>query len=61
MCCTFIGTHSYAQEHAHHEESQADAVIPTSNIEGLILNNGQKWEMDDHTRKSFKKMEDLFR
>ena len=31
-----------------------------TNIEGMSLNDGQKWQMDDHTRQAFIKMADEF-
>lgn len=39
-------------EHAEHTSATKD--------EGLVLNDGKKWQMDDHTRASFAKMAEAF-
>ncbi|NQT64325.1 MAG: hypothetical protein HQ556_15295 [Candidatus Marinimicrobia bacterium] len=40
---------------AHHKETGHD-----DSPSGLVLNDGEKWEMDEHTRISFAKMADSF-
>ena len=42
-------------EHAEH----AEHPTPSAN-DGLVLNDGKKWQMDDHTRDSFAKMATSF-
>lgn len=56
-----------SEDHAkvdHHEAAiHADRQSSTnqeSGMEGLSLNNGEKWEMDEHTRSSFIKMAGSF-
>lgn len=54
---TSIAGHGYAAEshsHGHSDHGGATAVA------GLGLNNGERWEMDDHTRTMSQKMEKTF-
>ena len=52
---------------AHNEHT--DGTEPAENAEhthataddGLVLNDGKKWQMDDHTRASFAKMAESFK
>jgi len=37
-----------------------DAIPNIKGLSGMGLDNGKKWEMDEHTRSSFKKMVDSF-
>ena len=45
-----------AEGHAAHTENTA----AEEGLTGIALNNGQKWQMDDHTRSSFAKMAESF-
>lgn len=47
------GQLAYAQEEHSHHASEAG-------ISGLVLNHGQQWEMDEHTRSMLVKMETTF-
>lgn len=38
--------HEYADDHDHHAE-----IAEAKGIEHLVLNDGEKWPMDEHTRK----------
>ncbi|GJM11345.1 MAG: hypothetical protein DHS20C11_36210 [Lysobacteraceae bacterium] len=44
----------YAQSSDHNDHHHAAAV------DGLTLNHGQRWLMDEHTRKAFEQMESGF-
>ncbi len=48
-----------ADSHDDHDQHQT-AETHTSGPDGLVLNNGQKWEMDEHTRNSFSNMANSF-
>ena len=45
-----------ADSHADHQSSTEH----TEGLDGLVLNNGEKWSMDEHTRSSFAKMAGSF-
>lgn len=48
-----------AGEHTHgvkKNTSHTDSVVPEDGLDGLRLDNGRKWKMDDHTRSSFARM-----
>ncbi len=45
-----------ADTHASHNES----MTHETGMDGMVLNNGKKWELDDHTRKSFARMAGSF-
>ncbi len=50
-------------EHAEHSDHPQHAEHPHTDAaegDGLVLNDGAKWQMDDHTRASFVKMADSF-
>ncbi len=49
--------YTYAEEKHSHENSNHDA---SASLAGLSLNNGNKWEMDEHTRVMSKKMKQTF-
>jgi hypothetical protein len=51
--------HAEQAEHADHAD-HADHESTGKPLEGLSLNNGDKWEMDDHTRTSFAAMAATF-
>lgn len=52
-----LATQGYtAEEHGHGHDSHASAATST----GLSLNNGDRWEMDDHTRNLSRKMQETF-
>jgi len=57
-------SHEKDQDHAaHDQESDNGRDSQSLNEEGALslrLDNGQKWQMDDHTRTMFKKMSALF-
>ena len=44
--------HDHAEDHAGHDHDDST----DSGLEGLSLNDGKKWLMDDHTRSSFATM-----
>ena len=51
------GSHTAdVEDHASH----LDSATPEDGLDGLALNNGSKWEMDDHTRTVFAKMATSF-
>ncbi|MGD9897893.1 MAG: hypothetical protein AB7T22_02085 [Calditrichaceae bacterium] len=48
-----------AGEHTHGKKTRTSYSaedVPEDRLEGLRLDNGRKWKMDDHTRSSFAKM-----
>jgi len=50
-------TDSHAgHDHDSHQAAEKQETGP----DGLVLNNGEKWEMDEHTRNSFSKMAESF-
>ncbi len=49
-------THDETASHSDHQSSENHEA----GIEGMVLNNGRKWQMDEHTRASFTKMTGLF-
>jgi len=52
-----------AEEHPHDVEapaSDAVSVVPGDGLDGLVLDNGRRWLMDDHTRSTFAKMATSF-
>ncbi len=49
-------THQESASHPDHNSS----VNHEAGIEGMVLNNGVKWQMDEHTRASFTKMAGSF-
>ncbi len=52
-----------AGEHTHgvkKNTSHTDSIVPEDGLDGLRLDNGRKWKMDDHTRSSFARMETYF-
>ena len=55
VSCSDDGTEAHIHD-AGKEESQSVSVSTVEGLEGLGLNNGQKWEVDDHTRSMFAKM-----
>jgi len=48
--------HSETDDHAVHQTGE----MLESGGDGLVLNQGKKWEMDEHTRNSFNKMAESF-
>ena len=48
--------HNDSDTHSSH----AASTTQEEGLEGLGLNNGQKWKMDDHTRTMFAKMAESF-
>ncbi|MBL4697689.1 MAG: hypothetical protein JKX70_02535 [Phycisphaerales bacterium] len=46
----------HAEDHSGHDHADSTE----SGLEGLSLNDGKKWMMDDHTRSSFSTMADSF-
>lgn len=51
-----VSSHASDESHSHgHSEHAGEATAG-----GLSLNNGDRWEMDDHTRKMSSKMEKTF-
>ena len=48
--------HAKTESHDAHHKTTGHEASPT----GLVLNDGKKWEMDEHTRGSFAKMADSF-
>lgn len=53
---TLTGTVFAADDHSHGHDSHTAAA----DLNGLSLNHGQPWEMDEHTRIMSKKMRDTF-
>ena len=55
--------HGDAESHQHDGHSHAapsDNAASADGLEGIVLNDGIKWEMDDHTRSVFTKMATSF-
>ena len=48
--------HDHAEDHSGHDHADSTE----SGLEGLSLNDGKKWLMDDHTRSSFSTMAESF-
>jgi len=54
---TTFATYGYtAEEHSHGHDSHDSAAAPAN----LSLNNGERWEMDDHTRTMSQMMQKTF-
>ncbi len=51
-----FGLHAADDAHSHGHSNHGSTVAAS----GLSLNNGDQWEMDDHTRKMSSKMEETF-
>ena len=48
-------------EHHHKSHDKIEHSVNLDNpLDGLVLNNGEKWDMDDHTRTIFTKMHNSF-
>ena len=48
-----------AESHSRDVDSQSSSSVSATaedGLDGLSLNNGRRWEMDDHTRSVFAKM-----
>ncbi|MCW8905923.1 MAG: hypothetical protein OQL28_01635 [Sedimenticola sp.] len=56
LSTTLAGNTFAADDHSHGHDSHA----AETGLSGLSLNNGQAWEMDEHTRTMSKKMRDTF-
>jgi hypothetical protein len=56
LSATFASYGYTAEEHSHGHDNQGTST----SIPSLSLNNGERWEMDDHTRKLSKKMSKTF-
>lgn len=54
---TMLSTHGYAVEDPSHGHASHGSVATPS---GLGLNNGERWEMDDHTRNLSQQMYQTF-
>ena len=70
ICCLMIAALLMISCSGEKADGQAENVEPAAHAEhphtaatdgdGLVLNDGAKWQMDDHTRASFAKMADSF-
>ncbi len=49
-----------SHEHAEHAEHTDHPHTAATEDDGLVLNDGKKWQMDEHTRTSFAKMATSF-
>tara|TARA_R110001592_G_scaffold16881_1_gene71347 strand:+ start:23325 stop:23798 length:474 start_codon:yes stop_codon:yes gene_type:complete len=64
----FVSSQSFAQEKTkdmpssslEEKQTQKAEHKKADGIDGMSLNNDEKWEMDDHTRQSFAQMVELF-
>lgn len=57
----FISCGDNSHESGHSDvDAYSSHSVPTTPSDGVRLNNGHKWKMDDHTRSSFAKMADSF-
>lgn len=56
LSTTFAPYGYTADEHSHGHDSHVSAAAPAN----LSLNNGERWEMDDHTRAMSQKMQKTF-
>lgn len=53
LSITMSSVITYADDTVPVFPNNADGEMPLFDIEGMSLNDGQKWAMDDHTRQSF--------
>ncbi|WP_029134895.1 hypothetical protein [Sedimenticola selenatireducens] len=56
LSATFANHGYTAEEHSHGHDSHGSVATQT----GLSLNNGERWEMDDHTRTMSQMMQQTF-
>ena len=62
LCAVFIVScdDNHAVEHAHDGEDYAAHSENLDGVDDTLLDNGQKWKMDTHTRLAFAAMEAYF-